>query len=66
MVNNTIQQENSYTKAAIIEIYMKDGVLQKIIKDNLREEKKKVGVYGKINKEGLDMKVVFYKINFMV
>jgi len=51
MGSSTIQKENLYTKAIFIKIYMKDGAWHLIIKDNLKEEKKKVGVYGKINKE---------------
>ena len=51
MVSSTIQQENSYMKATIIKICTKDGAWRPIIKDNSKEEKKKVGVYGKLKKE---------------
>lgn len=51
MVSSIIQQENSFMKATITKICMKDGAWQPIIKDNSKEEKKKVGGYGKIKKE---------------
>jgi hypothetical protein len=48
MANSTIQQASSSTKETIIMIYSKDGARLLIIRDNLKEAKKKAGGYGKI------------------
>lgn len=51
MESNTTHQESLFTKETIITTYTKDGVRLQIIRDNLEEERKKVGEYGKTKKE---------------